>query len=484
MRIAFLTGFMAILSPSAAWGAYHKALDVHPASMAPFMVLLLTIALLPIVAGRFWHSNFRKAVVALVLSAPVVAYLYWLEQSTGEPALHRLEHSLLDYLDFIVLLAALYTVAGGVVVEGFWRPSPLLNTTLLAFGAVIGNFIGTTGASMLLIRPFLRINANRVSKKHLPVFFIFIVSNLGGLITPLGDPPLFLGFLQGVDFFWTLSLLPHWAVGAGCALLVFFICDSWAIQGEPENALTPTGEYTGLLRVRGGINFVFLGGILGTVLLLSKPVADAARAWLNQFFACPDLQFVPASKWVENFQQTGEIFPLWGGTVVLGMSLLSLLFTSRALRQANEFTWGAIIEVAVLFFGIFITMVPALEYLGRHSAELGITEPWQYFWLTGSLSSFLDNAPTYLTFATIASGGQDLGAFSMVNGQPNILLQAISVGAVFMGANTYIGNGPNFMVKAIADASGYPTPSFFGYMLYAIFILLPIFGLVTWLFFV
>jgi Na+/H+ antiporter NhaD/arsenite permease-like protein len=484
MRIAFLTGFMAILSPSAAWGADHKALDVHPASMAPFMVLLLTIALLPIVAGRFWHSNFRKAVVALVLSAPVVAYLYWLEQSTGEPALHRLEHSLLDYLDFIVLLAALYTVAGGVVVEGFWRPSPLLNTTLLAFGAVIGNFIGTTGASMLLIRPFLRINANRVSKKHLPVFFIFIVSNLGGLITPLGDPPLFLGFLQGVDFFWTLSLLPHWAVGAGCALLVFFICDSWAIQGEPENALTPTGEYTGLLRVRGGINFVFLGGILGTVLLLSKPVADAARAWLNQFFACPDLQFVPASKWVENFQQTGEIFPLWGGTVVLGMSLLSLLFTSRALRQANEFTWGAIIEVAVLFFGIFITMVPALEYLGRHSAELGITEPWQYFWLTGSLSSFLDNAPTYLTFATIASGGQDLGAFSMVNGQPNILLQAISVGAVFMGANTYIGNGPNFMVKAIADASGYPTPSFFGYMLYAIFILLPIFGLVTWLFFV
>lgn len=169
---------------------------------------------------------------------------------------------------------------------------------------------------------------------------------------------------------------------------------------------------------------------------------------------------------------------------MLAMSLLSLLLTPRSLRAANEFTWGAMIEVAVLFFGIFVTMVPALQYLSRHSAEFAVSEAWQYFWLTGILSSLLDNAPTYLTFATIASGGQDLGAFSMVNGQPNILLQAISVGAVFMGANTYIGNGPNFMVKAIADASGYPTPSFFGYMLYAIFILFPIFGLVTWLFFV
>lgn len=483
MRLAVPIGIAAIFaSPSAAWAAAEKALDVHPASMTPFVLLLLSIALLPVVAGRFWHSNVRKAVVALVLSAPVVAYLYWFERTTGEAALRPLEHSLLEYLDFIVLLAALYTVAGGVVLEGLMRPSPLLNTLLLAFGAVLANFIGTTGASMLLIRPFLRINANRVGKRHLPVFFIFVVSNLGGLLTPLGDPPLFLGFLRGVDFFWTLSLIPHWAVGVGCVLLLFFIWDSWAIQGEPDAALAPTGDYAGALRIRGLFNLLFLGGILGSVLLQSKPVADAARAWLNQFFACPDLQLVPAPIWVEQFQR-GDVFPLWGGAVMAAMAVLSLLFTSRSLRAANEFTWGAIIEVAVLFFGIFVTMVPALQYLARHSAEFGITEPWQYFWLTGGLSSFLDNAPTYLTFATIASGGQDLGAFSMVNGRPNILLQAISVGAVFMGANTYIGNGPNFMVKAIADASGYPTPSFFGYMLYAIFILLPIFGLVTWMFF-
>lgn len=459
-------------------------LDVHPASIAPFVLLLLAIALLPLFAEHFWSSNLRKFIVSVILSAPVVAYLYWFQQSTGEPALAALQHSLLDYLDFIVLLAALYTVAGGIVVEGLMRPSPLLNTTLLAFGATIGNFIGTTGASMLLIRPFLRINASRVNKKHLPVFFIFIVSNLGGLLTPLGDPPLFLGFLQGVDFFWTLSLTPHWAVGVGCVLIWFFLWDSWAIQGEPETSQTPLSDSRGTLRMRGLINFVFLAGILVSVLLLSRPVADSARAWLNQFFACPDLQLVSAAKWVANYQQTGEVYPLWGGAVLIAMGILSWLLTSRTFRNANEFTWGAIIEVAVLFLGIFITMVPALQYLGRHSSEFGISEPWQYFWLSGSLSSFLDNAPTYMTFATIASGGRELGPFSTVNGQPNIVLQAISVGAVFMGANTYIGNGPNFMVKAIADAAGYPTPSFFGYMAYSLFILLPVFGLVTWLFFV
>lgn len=311
MRFALPISIAAILaSPPVTWAADEKALDVHPASMAPFILLLLAIAVLPIVAGHFWHSNFRKAIVALILSAPVVAYLYWFEQSTGEPALHKLEHSLLEYLDFIVLLAALYTVAGGVALEGFLRPSAVLNTLLLAVGAVLANFIGTTGASMLLIRPFLRINANRVSRRHLPVFFIFIVSNLGGLLTPLGDPPLFLGFLQGVDFFWTLHLIPHWCVGVGCVLFVFFIWDAWALQGEPESAFAAGGQET-RLRMRGTFNFIFLAGILAAVLLQSKPVADAARAWLNQFFACPDLQLVSASRWVEQLQ-AGEVLPLWG----------------------------------------------------------------------------------------------------------------------------------------------------------------------------
>ena len=483
MRSALGIGIAAWLAnPAQLWAANEKALDVHPASMAPFGLLLLAIALLPLVAGHFWHSNFRKFLIVLLLSAPVVAYLFWFENALGEPALQKLEHSLLDYLDFIILLAALYTVSGGVVLDGMLRASPLVNTLFLAFGAVLANFVGTTGASMLLIRPFLRINASRVRNRHLPVFFIFVVSNLGGLLTPLGDPPLFLGFLQGVDFFWTLYLAPHWSLAVGCVLVVFFIWDSWAIQGEPETALVAPGNYVRVLRVRGLINFVFLAGILAAVLLQSKPVADGARAWLNQFFACPELQLVNAQPWLESLR-AGQVLPLWGGAVMIIMALCSLLLTRRSLRDDNEFAWGAIIEVAVLFLGIFITMVPALQYLAKHSGELGITEAWQYFWLTGALSSFLDNAPTYMTFATIASGGQDLGTFSMRGGQPNLLLQAISCGAVFMGANTYIGNGPNFMVKAIADAAGYKTPSFFGYMMYAIFILLPIFGLVTWVFF-
>ena len=257
-------------------------LEVHPAAVAPFVLLLLAIAILPLVAGSFWHSNFRKLLVSCALAAPVVAYFFWL-QWQGQPAVEKLEGSLLEYLDFIVLLVALYTVAGGVVVDGMIRPSPLTNTLVLAVGAVLANFVGTTGASMLLIRPMLRMNAGRISNRHIPVFFIFIVSNLGGVLTPLGDPPLFLGFLRGVDFFWTLNLLPHWGVAVGCVLLIFFMVDCWTIQGEPEWAVTGRGSqtdsdvYTGLLRLRGLINFVFLAGILAAVLLQSRAVADVVQ---------------------------------------------------------------------------------------------------------------------------------------------------------------------------------------------------------------
>jgi Na+/H+ antiporter NhaD/arsenite permease-like protein len=477
-------GFAAVLgllsfSPSAR--AAGDALDVHPASVVPFVLLLLAIALLPVLAGHFWHSNFRKLLVAMVLAAPVIAYLMWLEHVDGQPALAKLEHALLEYADFIILLAALYTVAGGIVLEGDLRASAWTNTLLLALGAVLANLIGTTGASMLLIRPFLLMNVGRYRDRHLPVFFIFIVSNLGGLLTPLGDPPLFLGFLRGVDFFWTLQLTPHWLVAVGCTLTVFFMWDAIAWIHEPPTVKPrdePSGS-RGSPRLRGKLNFVFLAGILAGVLLQSGEVAREVGAWLNQFFVCPDLHLVAAADWAEQLQN-GEVFPLWGGAVMIAMALLSLLLTSRQVRQANDFAWGAIIEVAVLFIGIFITMVPALQLVAAHGKDFGITEPWQYFWLTGSLSSFLDNAPTYLTFATLAAGQTDLTP--LMNNQP-LILQAISCGAVFMGANTYIGNGPNFMVKAIADSMNYRTPSFFGYMLYSIFILLPIFGLVTWLFF-
>jgi Na+/H+ antiporter NhaD/arsenite permease-like protein len=478
-RLAALFGVLTCVNP--AWAA-DETVDLHPAAVLPFVLLLLAIAVLPIVAGHFWHSNLRKALVAAVLSAPIVGYLFWHEHASGEPAVTLLEHAVLEYADFIVLLASLYIVAGGIVLEGQLRASALTNTLLLAVGAVLANFIGTTGASMLLIRPFLRINATRQRNRHLPVFFIFIVSNLGGLLTPLGDPPLFLGFLRGVDFFWTMSLTPHWLVAVGGALALFFVWDAAALGLEPPASALEAASYERRLTPRGTHNFLFLAGILAAVLLQSQDVAQGVQGLFNHFFTCPDLHLVAAREWVEHLQE-GDVFPLWGGAVMIAMSLLSLLFTSRGLRRANDFTWYAIVEVAVLFAGIFITMVPALVLLASNAASLGIDQPWQFFWLTGSLSSFLDNAPTYLTFATIASHGQNLGDFSMIAGRPNPLLQAISCGAVFMGAMTYIGNGPNFMVKAIAEASGYRTPSFFGYMLYSVALLGPIFVLVTWLFF-
>ncbi|MCI0641634.1 MAG: sodium:proton antiporter [Gemmataceae bacterium] len=463
LRAGFvLTGLL--LWPGVCWAA-DDPLNVDVWSVAPFVGLLLSIAILPLVAGHFWHSNFRKALVSLLFAAPVVAYLYFFEEWQGQDGMPALKHALDEYLEFIILLASLYTVAGGIVLQGYVAPTPMANTFLLATGAVLANFIGTTGASMLLIRPFLRINAHRVYNRHLPVFFIFSVSNLGGLLTPLGDPPLFLGFLRGIDFFWTIQLWPQWLVANGCVLTLFLVWDGIAYFREPNVPSTiPTEVESGPLRLRGKRNFLFLAGILAAALLTSQAFAQEVQGFLMQFFQCPDL----------TLQRP------WPAIVILAMAVLSLLFTPGRYRAENQFTWGAIIEVAVLFIGIFITMVPALELLRGHGEELGITEPWQYFWYTGGLSSFLDNAPTYLAFTTIAAGDQPIA--SLMIAKPHILA-AISCGAVFMGASTYIGNGPNFMVKSIADSMGYRTPSFFGYMAYSIFLLLPIFVLVTWLFF-
>jgi len=324
----------------------------------------------------------------------------------------------------------------------------------LAMGAVLANLIGTTGASVLLIRPVLRINSERQHTAHLPIFFIFTVSNLGGLLTPLGDPPLFLGFLNGVPFSWTLTLWPEWLLVNGVVLTLFLIWDTIAHGREPARASARDKSEAEPLRLRGLVNILFLAGIMGGVLLQGT---------------------LPSPR--------GEVA---GGAVMLAMAVLSLLFTPRGLRAANAFTWEPIAEVAILFAGIFVTMVPALEILAGHGGALGISQPWQFFWLTGILSAFLDNAPTYLTFATMAAGSEDFAL--LVHGQvPGLdgplVLKAISCGAVFMGALTYIGNGPNFMVKAIADAAGYRTPSFFGYLAYSCLILLPVFVLVTILFF-
>lgn len=452
-----------LLVPGMACGAdnEHATLHLPLWAVTPFALLLLAIALLPVLAGHFWHSNLRKGLVAAVLSAPVVGYLGWL----GQPGWVALEEALLEYLDFIFLLWALYTVAGGIVLGGNFKPTPLVNAAFLATGSILANFIGTTGASMVLIRPVLRINLQRQHVYHIPIFFIFLVGNLGGLLTPLGDPPLFLGFLRGVDFFWTVSLWPHWLLANGLVLGLFLLWDTIAYWREPPNYHEAPPAGPAPFQLQGLVNLLFLGGILASVLLRSEAVSGALSAWLRQFFPCPDLLLVRP----------------FSSLAMVAMGLLSLLATPGGLRQANAFTWEAIVEVAVLFAGIFITMVPALDYLKENGRQLGLVHPWQFFWLTGSLSSVLDNAPTYLTFATIAAAPSP-HISDLVASNP-LLLQAVSCGAVFMGAMTYIGNGPNFMVKAIAEGNGFKTPSFFGYLLYSCFILLPIFLLITFWFF-
>jgi Na+/H+ antiporter NhaD/arsenite permease-like protein len=447
-----------LLAPSLAQAAGHQPLQLPVWSVVPFVLLLLCIALLPLAAGHFWHNDWNKVVVVVLLAVPVVLYLAYLQLTTGENTLYPLVHELAKYASFIIMLGALYTVAGGIVVRGDIEPTALRNAAILGFGALLANLIGTTGSSVLLIRPFLRINARRKSTVHLPVFFIFLVSNLGGCLTPLGDPPLFMGYLHGVPFTWTLSLWPQYLLVNGLVLGVFIVWDALALRREATAPAPPT-DSPEPVRLEGKINLLFLAGVMAAVLV----EAD----WLP-----PKLD------------RMWEV--LGGELLMLIMACLSLRFTPSALRQANGFTWAPITEVAILFAGIFVTMVPALQLLEVHGRDLGLTEPWQFFWVTGLLSSALDNAPTYLAFATLAAGSND---FSLLveNQVPGLdgprVLQAISCGAVLMGALSYIGNGPNFMVKAIAEQAGYRPPSFFGFILYACLILLPILALVSVIFF-
>lgn len=431
-------------------GAANGPVRVHPLSAVPFVLLLGAVAVLPMAAGHWWHANRNKAIVAAALALPVAVYLFTVAGGAA-----ALGHEVEAYASFIVLLAALYTISGGVVLRGDLPPTPAVNAGLLGLGAVLANLVGTTGASMLLIRPVLRINARRARRAHVPVFFIFLVSNTGGLLTPLGDPPLFLGYLEGVPFAFTLTLWPQWLVVNGLVLAVFFVWDRRADRGESAAALAeheagpePDVPAHAPLRIEGLLlNGPLLLGVVGVVLLK---------------------KYLP--------------FPA-GEAVMVGLAGLSLWKTPRPWREANGFTWGPMAEVAVLFAGIFVAMVPALALLGEHGAGLGVTEPWQFFWLTGVLSSLLDNAPTYLTMAQLAvavGGCRDIADLAAC--RPD-LLAAVSCGAVFMGANSYIGNGPNFMVKAIAEEAGYPMPSFGRYMAVAAAVLGPVFGLVTVLFF-
>lgn len=402
-------------------------------SAFPFVGLLLAIAILPLAWSHFWEDHRNKAIVAILFSLPVL----WLFLRR-EP--HAILHTLIEYSSFICLLGSLFTISGGILLRGDLQATPKVNTIFLGVGAILANLIGTTGASMVLIRAFLKTNSERRRSAHLPVFFTIVVCNCGGLLTPLGDPPLFLGYLRGVPFFWTLKLFPIWLLTISLILTIFYFWDRRAYRQERPQDLRLDRTRVQPLRLSGWSNFFFLGGVLYSVFLKSP----------------------------------------WRELLMIHMALLSLFVGPKTPRHENRFHWGPIIEVAILFLGIFITMVPALELLRGYAPQLGISRPWHFFWLTGSLSSFLDNAPTYLTFLTLAQG---LGLTGDVVGVPTRILQAISTGAVFMGANSYIGNGPNFMVKAIADHSGCKTPSFFGYMLYAFVILFPLYLIVTLIFF-
>jgi Na+/H+ antiporter NhaD/arsenite permease-like protein len=396
--------------------------------------MLLCIAVLPVVAPHFWESNARKLGLSAVVGLPVLV-LYAL----NHPA--ALLHTAEEYFSFMVLLGSLFVVSGGILITGDLPATPRVNTAFLATGSVLASLIGTTGASVVLIRPLLSTNQERRHVVHTIVFFIFIVSNTGGCLTPLGDPPLFLGYLRGVPFTWTLRLWPHWLLVNGLLLVIYCLWDRHAHAREARAVIARDLTQIRPLRMSGLGNVGLLVLVVASVALLPAPAREIA---------------------------------------ILALSAISLATTAKAVHASNRFTFHPIAEVAALFAGIFLTMLPALSILHARGASLGVTTPRQFFWVTGLLSSFLDNAPTYLTFLAVA---QSLGLPAEVVGVTHEVLLAISAGAVFMGANTYIGNGPNFMVRAIAEERGVRMPSFGGYMLYSGAVLIPCFVLVTFVLF-
>lgn len=408
----------------------------------PFCALLLAIASVPLLSAAWWHRHYPKA--CLALGAPTVAML--LLRGGEWPG--RYVHVLQEYVSFIVLLGALFTIAGGVLLRGHLVGTPFANTALLATGTVLASFVGTTGASMLLIRTVLQANRRRKRSTHVVVFFIFLVSNIGGCLTPLGDPPLFLGYLQGVPFAWTLNLAGAWAGVSGALLALFFLIDYALYRGEKGAQADEAEGLRDPLDLDGWVNLALLGGIVGIILLSGR------------------------GHWPWGVQEGA----------MLALAALSWKSTPRRVREANAFSFAPMQEVAILFAGIFATMAPALILLESAPSRwpaVRITEPWQFFWATGALSGVLDNAPTYLSFAVLAKGvlgvtGDGLGGLLAAPGGEG-LLKAISLGAVFMGAMTYIGNGPNFMVKAIAERSGMAMPSFTGYLKWSVGILVPVF---------
>jgi Na+/H+ antiporter NhaD/arsenite permease-like protein len=456
------------------------AATAHPPfwTILPFVLLLAAIAVLPLVTTHWWDNHLHRFYVAAGLGLLTLLYYlvlhpypvqwHWLEARRVEPAaagpnvavtLTVLANSLLaEYVPFITLLFSLYTISGGIRIEGDLPAHPSTNAAFLAVGGILASFIGTTGAAMVLIRALLETNRERRHVQHTVVFFIFVVCNCGGCLTPLGDPPLFLGYLRGVDFLWTFRLWPEWLAVNGALIAIYYLWDRfWAYPKETPRDVARDEVRTHRLRFSG----LWPNGVLLLGVILSIAFLDPGKP-------------LPGTGW-HPWVYLREV-------VQLAWVALSLLLGSKAPRRHNRFSYHAIVEVAVLFLGIFICMQPALEILHVRGPSLPLRGPIHFFWATGSLSSVLDNAPTYVVFfETARTLAGPLGG-RLVAGVPEALLAGVSLGAVFMGAMTYIGNGPNFMVKAIAEKSGVRMPSFFGYMAYSVAVLLPLFALTSWLF--
>ena len=463
-----------LCTPALAAGeeAAHASAGVPGWLCVPFAALLLCVALGPIAAPHWWEK--RQGLVVAVLSAALLV-VYGMLQGGSAAVELGLECMINDYLTFIVLLFGLFCVAGNITLVGDLAGSPRINVALLLFGTLLSSCIGTTGSSMLMVRPIIKMNAWRKRKRHIMIFFIFLISNIGGCLTPIGDPPLLMGFSRGVPFFWSLRLFPIMALNAVILLTAFYFVDMRAYRKDIAIGRKPDISKPGTdVHIDGLHNIIFLVVIVAAVILSGVlPTLPA---------------FQDASGNVLGIHIYGHVTLTYPALIEIVMILLSALLSFKttpvSVRQANHFTWGAIKEVAVLFIGIFITMQPALMILKEHGASLGLDTPFQMFWVTGALSSFLDNTPTYLVFLTTAcTMGASSGLVTSLGIVPAQMLTAISCGAVFMGANSYIGNAPNFMVKAISDENGIRMPSFFGYLGWSACFLLPVFLLDSLLFF-
>lgn len=429
--------------------------EVEPWAMIPFAMMLLSIAVMPLAAEKWWHSNLHKLYVSFALA--IAAGIYLAVNGMGAELLHQM---LYDYMPFIVLLGALFIVTGGIRIEGNVAATPAANVSVLCSGFVLASFMGTTGAAMLLIRRLIEINKRRTYKTHTILFFIALVANCGGILTPLGDPPLFLLYLRGADFFWFMNLAPQWFFAGGLLMIIYYFTDRYYYTKEPAEARLKPAKGSSKIRIVGKRNILLLVAVVLTVSLVNR-------------------SYIPAMGDPE-----APVFMRFLREIVLVIiAVASLAVTGRGIRRANNFSWEPITEVAVLFVGIFATMTPALIYLNANAASLGLTHPWHFFYGTGALSQFLDNAPTALAFHTVATGLPHVDGVRYIADVPEPLLAAISLGAVFFGAMTYIGNGPNFMVKSIAEQSDIRMPSFFGYMAkFSLIILLPVYVLTQLIF--